>query len=43
VAALVAEALEDALAPFGVRIQEMPLSPNRIRELIDAASALPHA
>ena len=39
VAALVAEAIEDALAPFGVRIREMPLSPPRIRELIDEASA----
>jgi aerobic carbon-monoxide dehydrogenase large subunit len=39
VAALVAEAVEDALAPFGVRIHEMPLSPARIRELIDEASA----
>src|SRR6202165_5289098 len=39
VAALVAEAIEDALAPFGVRIREMPLSPHRIRELMqDAAS-----
>ena len=37
VAALVAEAIEDALAPFGVRIREMPLSPPRIRELIDEA------
>jgi carbon-monoxide dehydrogenase large subunit len=37
VAALVAEAVEDALAPFGVRVQEMPLSPGRILELIDEA------
>jgi CO/xanthine dehydrogenase Mo-binding subunit len=37
VAALVAEAIEDALAPFGVRIREMPLSPGRIRELIEEA------
>jgi carbon-monoxide dehydrogenase large subunit len=37
VAALVAEAIEDALAPFGVRIREMPLSPPRILELIDEA------
>jgi carbon-monoxide dehydrogenase large subunit len=34
VPALVAEAIEDALAPFGVRVREMPLSPERIRELI---------
>jgi carbon-monoxide dehydrogenase large subunit len=37
VAALFAEALEDALAPFGVRIFEMPLSPPRICELIEEA------
>jgi CO/xanthine dehydrogenase Mo-binding subunit len=37
VPALVAEAVEDALAPFGVRVREMPLSPERIRELIRAA------
>jgi len=37
VAALVAEAIEDALSPFGVRIHEMPLSPARIRELIQQA------
>jgi aerobic carbon-monoxide dehydrogenase large subunit len=39
VAALVAEAIEDALSPFGVRIREMPLSPPRIRELIDEAAS----
>jgi carbon-monoxide dehydrogenase large subunit len=39
VAALVAEAIEDALAPFGVRISEMPLSPGRIRELISVAAS----
>ncbi len=38
VAAAVAEAVEDALAPFGVRIREMPLSPVRIRELLDEAA-----
>ncbi|MBV9131832.1 MAG: xanthine dehydrogenase family protein molybdopterin-binding subunit, partial [Chloroflexi bacterium] len=38
VAPLLAEAIEDALAPFGVRIREMPLSPVRIRELIDEAA-----
>ena len=35
--AVIAEAIEDALAPFGVRIREMPLSPSRIRELLDAS------
>jgi aerobic carbon-monoxide dehydrogenase large subunit len=35
VAAVVAEAVEDALAPLGVRIHEMPLSPERIRQLIE--------
>ena len=37
VPALVAEAVDDALAPFGVRVREMPLSPTRIRELIEQA------
>jgi carbon-monoxide dehydrogenase large subunit len=32
--ALVAEAVDDALAAFGVRVREMPLSPGRILELI---------
>jgi carbon-monoxide dehydrogenase large subunit len=34
VPALVAEAVDDALAPFGVRVREMPLSPERILALI---------
>ncbi len=34
VPALIAEAIDDALAPFGVRVREMPLSPGRLRELI---------
>ena len=34
VPALVAEAVDDALVPFGVRVREMPLRPERIRELI---------
>ncbi len=38
VPALLAEAIEDALAPFGVRIAEMPLSPTRLRELIEQTS-----
>lgn len=37
VAPLLAEAIEDALGPFGVRVREMPLSPGRIRELIGEA------
>ena len=37
VPALVAEAVDDALAPFGVRVREMPLSPTRIRELLEAS------
>jgi carbon-monoxide dehydrogenase large subunit len=39
VAALVAEAVDDALAPFGVRVRETPLSPDRILQLIAASSA----
>jgi hypothetical protein len=31
--------VDDALAPFGVRVREMPLSPTRIRELVDEATA----
>ncbi|MBI2466764.1 MAG: xanthine dehydrogenase family protein molybdopterin-binding subunit [Candidatus Rokubacteria bacterium] len=34
VPALVAEAVDDALAPFGVRVREMPLGPPRILELL---------
>ncbi|MGE3913947.1 MAG: aerobic carbon-monoxide dehydrogenase large subunit, partial [Chloroflexota bacterium] len=37
VPALLAEAIEDALAPFGVRVREMPLSPTRVWELIQEA------
>lgn len=37
VAAAVAQAIEDALEPFDVRIAEMPLSPNRLRQLIAEA------
>ncbi len=39
VGALLAEAVEDALAPFGVRVSEMPLSPTRLRELIEQSAA----
>jgi aerobic carbon-monoxide dehydrogenase large subunit len=39
VAALVAEAVDDALAPFGVRVREMPLSPDRILQLIGGRAA----
>ena len=37
VAAALAQAIEDALAPLGVRVAEMPLSPNRLRQLIAEA------
>jgi aerobic carbon-monoxide dehydrogenase large subunit len=37
VAAVVAQAVEDALQPFGVHITEMPLSPNRVRQLVAEA------
>ncbi len=37
--ALIAEAVDDALAPFGVRVREMPLSPGRIVQLIREASS----
>jgi aerobic carbon-monoxide dehydrogenase large subunit len=39
VPALVAEAIDDALAPLGVRVREMPLDPPRLRELIRTARA----
>jgi aerobic carbon-monoxide dehydrogenase large subunit len=35
--AVLAEAIEDALSPFGIRVREMPLSPTRIRELLEAS------
>ena len=37
VPALVAEAIDDALAPLGVRVREMPLDPDRLRRLIEQA------
>ncbi len=37
--AVLAEAIEDALAPLGVRVREMPLSPDRLLELVQAARA----
>ena len=37
VPAVVAEAIDDALASFAVRVREMPLTPERIRSLIRAA------
>jgi len=39
VPALVAEAVDDALAPLGVRVREMPLNPTRILELIEQGRA----
>jgi CO/xanthine dehydrogenase Mo-binding subunit len=39
VPALMAEAIDDALAPFGVRVREMPLDPARLLRLIGAAQA----
>jgi carbon-monoxide dehydrogenase large subunit len=38
VPALVAEAIDDALAPFGVRVREMPLDPTRLLDLIAGAA-----
>ena len=39
VPALIAEAVDDALAPFRVRVREMPLDPERVLKLIAAARA----
>ena len=35
--AAIASAVEDALAPFGVRVDEVPLTPERIVNLVEAA------
>jgi aerobic carbon-monoxide dehydrogenase large subunit len=32
--AAVANAVEDALAPFGVRVRDLPLTPERVLDLI---------
>jgi carbon-monoxide dehydrogenase large subunit len=34
-----ANAVEDALAPLGARVTALPLSPARVRALVDAAAA----
>jgi carbon-monoxide dehydrogenase large subunit len=39
VAALFAQAVEDALSDYGVEILEMPLSPNRLFELLQSSGA----
>ncbi len=41
VPALIAEAVEDALAPFGVHVTQMPLSPERIRALLAQTAPRP--
>ena len=43
VAAVIAQAVEDALRPFGVHIAEMPLSPDRVRRLVADARRIPCA
>ena len=37
VPAVIANAVSDALAPIGVRISELPMSPSRLWELMDGA------
>ena len=37
--AAIAAAVEDALAPLGVRVDELPLTPERIVNLVEAARA----
>jgi carbon-monoxide dehydrogenase large subunit len=39
VAAAVISAVEDALRPFGLRIAETPILPQRITELLDACQS----
>jgi carbon-monoxide dehydrogenase large subunit len=41
VPALIAEAVDDALGPFGVRVRDMPLDPERVLRLIAAARTTP--
>ena len=41
VPALIAEAVDDALSPWGVRVREMPLSPGAILALLDHAPRRP--
>ncbi|BDG60790.1 xanthine dehydrogenase family protein molybdopterin-binding subunit [Caldinitratiruptor microaerophilus] len=43
VAAVFAQALEDALRPFGVRVTEMPLSPARLWDMIRKGGGTPPA
>jgi carbon-monoxide dehydrogenase large subunit len=35
--AAIASAVEDALKPFGITVHELPLGPERVRGLVDAA------
>ena len=37
--AAIASAVEDALQPFGIRVEELPLSPERVWQLIRKAEA----
>ena len=39
--AALASAVEDALAPLGVRIDELPMTPERLADLVEAARARP--
>jgi CO/xanthine dehydrogenase Mo-binding subunit len=36
-----ANAVEDALTPLGARVTALPLTPARVRALVDAATAPP--
>jgi CO/xanthine dehydrogenase Mo-binding subunit len=36
---VIASAIEDALKPFGVRIRDLPITPERLRALIGAAKS----
>jgi carbon-monoxide dehydrogenase large subunit len=35
----IARAVEDALKPFGVRIDSVPIPPDKVRELVRAAQS----
>jgi CO/xanthine dehydrogenase Mo-binding subunit len=37
--ALMVQAIEDALTPFGVELSEIPLTPNRLRQIVRESGA----
>jgi carbon-monoxide dehydrogenase large subunit len=39
--AVIVQAIEDALKPYGVEIFEIPLTPNRLRQIIRESGVTP--